>query len=358
MRGKAACRKSLMVAAGITPAYAGKSFCNIACDISIGDHPRVCGEKPVLRVALCIEAGITPAYAGKRQPLPGYSRTYRDHPRVCGEKKQSKRAAVYRRGSPPRMRGKVGYILASISMRGITPAYAGKRAGSSGYSSTAGDHPRVCGEKWMDLLFPYQAGGSPPRMRGKDGQTHEATQRTGITPAYAGKRLRVCGIQKRLRDHPRVCGEKSSVLPSLSPGTGSPPRMRGKGVQPCNERVGVGITPAYAGKSVAITCRAWYPRDHPRVCGEKSLHGKKGIGGLGSPPRMRGKDSLETVIKGHPGITPAYAGKRLKRSHSIGHFSCILCLFHSVLHRASVSDGSRAGPCAPPCLPAQNAVPV
>jgi len=28
------------------------------------------------------------------------------------------------------------------------------------------------------------------------------------------------------------------------------------------------------------------------------------------------------------------------------------------LHRASVSGGSRAGPCAPPCLPAQNAVPV
>jgi len=28
------------------------------------------------------------------------------------------------------------------------------------------------------------------------------------------------------------------------------------------------------------------------------------------------------------------------------------------LHRASASGGSRAGPCAPPCLPAQNAVPV
>jgi len=28
------------------------------------------------------------------------------------------------------------------------------------------------------------------------------------------------------------------------------------------------------------------------------------------------------------------------------------------LHRASVSGGSRAGPRAPPCLPAQNTVPV
>ena len=69
------------------------------------------------------------------------------------------------------------------------------------------------------------------------------------------------------------------------------------------------------------------------------------------------------ILQKHPdisytGITPAYAGKRLKRSHSIGHFSCILRLFHSVLHRASASGGSRAGPCAPPCLPAQNAVPV
>ena len=50
---------------------------------------------------------------------------------------------------------------------------------------------------------------------------------------------------------------------------GSPPRVRGKGVQSCNERVAVGITPAYAGKRLQNDKGNIYGRDHPRVCGEK-----------------------------------------------------------------------------------------
>ena len=69
-------------------------------------------------------------------------------------------------------------------------------------------------------------------------------------------------------------------------------------------------------------------------------------------------NTLEVPLKCDFSFTMSDGTRRLKRSHRIGHFSCILCLFHSVLHRASASGGSRAGPCAPPCLPAQNAVPV
>ena len=139
---------------------------------------------------------------------------------------------------------------------------------------------------------------------------------------------------------------------------GSPPRMRGKVSGQRRFYGKAGITPAYAGKSVSLNVLTPVFRDHPRVCGEKPTVPAVGTVFAGSPPRMRGKDFSHLGDVGQNRITPAYAGKRLKRSHSIGHFSCILCLFHSVLHRASVSDGSRAGPCAPPCLPAQNAVPV
>ena len=51
------------------------------------------------------------------------------------------------------------------------------------------DHPRVCGEK---LLFLFDAAsfiGSPPRMRGKDAEILETAKTLGITPAYAGKSL-------------------------------------------------------------------------------------------------------------------------------------------------------------------------
>ena len=155
-----------------------------------------------------------------------------------------------------------------------------------------------------------------------------------------------------------MCGEKFFCARTSSCISGSPPRMRGKdGVNDSAQAV-TGITPAYAGKSCA-SAHGWFPdRDHPRVCGEKPWLTLPPWLWLGSPPRMRGKGVALVTFLAFEGITPAYAGKRLKRSHSIGHFSCILCLFHSVLHRASASGGSRAGPCAPPCLPAQNAVPV
>ena len=195
-------------------------------------------------------------------------------------------------------------------------------------------------------------------MRGKVPVDQCNNAATGITPAYAGKRALCFRTLSHMRDHPRVCGEKRSGKWPRHRWQGSPPRMRGKACTSSHRLCLYGITPAYAGKSVADRADAQGGRDHPRVCGEKTRASSMSQTLLGSPPRMRGKVRCYSGRLEPHGITPAYAGKRLKRSHSIGHFSCILRLFHSVLHRASASGGSRAGPCAPPCLPAQNAVPV
>ena len=199
---------------------------------------------------------------------------------------------------------------------------------------------------------------SPLRMRGKgpDDRAHPLVP--GITPACAGKRKPHLHKKGCTWDHPRVCGEKLVRLMCCRCLAGSPPRMRGKAPRIREDLERMGITPAYAGKSVHRSGLHRTEGDHPRVCGEKIYPLLAIASPLGSPPRVRGKVCDLTIIRVHHGITPAYAGKRLKRSHSIGHFSCILCLFHSVLHRASVSGGSRAGPRAPPCLPAQNTVPV
>ena len=49
--------------------------------------------------------------------------------------------------------------------------------------------------------------------------------------------------------------------------------------------------------------------DHPRVCGEKlPVLGDKGVY-KGSPPRVRGKASVESVMPAARRITPACAGK-------------------------------------------------
>ena len=93
------------------------------------------------------------------------------------------------------------------------------------------------------------AQGSPPRMRGKVHQLREAAQFGGITPAYAGKRWTRLPSRAAMRDHPRVCGEKTAEQFKAEYPQGSPPRMRGKaqsyGSGSCPHR----ITPAYAGKS-------------------------------------------------------------------------------------------------------------
>ena len=220
------------------------------------------------------------------------------------------------------------------------------------------DHPRVCGEKHYPRKKRLSRIGSPPRVRGKAWQKNLTSWHRRITPACAGKRKASFDPAFMARDHPRVCGEKVFSTSPIKCLKGSPPRVRGKGVRTL-EVVGVTrITPACAGKSFFSTTQSRNTQDHPRVCGEKPLYLRFDNGIEGSPPRVRGKVDICPDRQCVDGITPACAGKRLKRSHSIGHFSYILCLFHSVLHRASASGGSRAGPCAPPCLPAQNAVPV
>ena len=91
---------------GITLAYAGKSRVAALRLTLHRDHPRVCGEKPppngpksrtstspprmrgkASRGGLILkDDGITPAYAGKSFCIPSRLLPDRDHPRVCGEK--------------------------------------------------------------------------------------------------------------------------------------------------------------------------------------------------------------------------------------------------------------------------------
>ena len=108
------------------------------------------------------------------------------------------------------MRGKVDNVRKKAYNNRITPAYAGKRLMQIFRMDTFGDHPRLCGEKFQQMISDSKNGGSPPPMRGKGFQTFRKNGTSGITPAYAGKSpLCFCtGVVQR--DHPRLCGEKSN----------------------------------------------------------------------------------------------------------------------------------------------------
>ena len=147
-------------------------------------------------------------------------------------------------------------------------------------------------------------------MRGKDTLRTCDCAAIGITPAYAGKSLFCTCIQMCSEDHPRLCGEKSMVEAILCFLSGSPPPMRGKDQPAPRQPCLFRITPAYAGKSLTGTVWTRPPRDHPRLCGEKIMLARSYFFILGSPPPMRGKAVQLDFARPLKGITPAYAGKR------------------------------------------------
>ena len=151
----------------------------------------------------------------------------------------------------------------------------------------------MCGEKSCQTGAASLALGSPPRMRGKGVKHRDGRVRVGITPAYAGKSTDGLESDWRTRDHPRVCGEKLEFA--------------------CFEVFAYGITPAYAGKSGRPPQGPPPHQDHPRVCGEKGYNVVRRLRGIGSPPRMRGKDCITPLLSSGQGITPAYAGKSIFR---------------------------------------------
>ena len=151
--------------------------------------------------------------------------------------------------------------------------------------------------------------GSPPRGRGKVHRCQIGPWLLGITPAWAGKSLSRSATVRSDKDHPRVGGEKLSVCGGICAGLGSPPRGRGK-VPPCQfGYIWLGITPAWAGKRAQFERPPPLTQDHPRVGGEKPLPSCQAFRRTGSPPRGRGKGQVPVHQLAHEGITPAWAGK-------------------------------------------------
>ena len=210
------------------------------------NHPRVRGEESLGKWNRKEDHGITPACAGKS----GTART----------------APVMPMESPPRARGRAFCMyLHALSMR---------------------NHPRVRGEeaavdRWIAYIME-----SPPRARGRgvvaDGRVGDG----GITPACAGKRLRLRWTPLRSGNHPRVRGEELDASPLAAPHLESPPRARGRAhVRRVLALLG-GITPACAGKRVHGVLSRKEKRNHPRVRGEESNE-NAAFEGMDIPPKCK-----------------------------------------------------------------------
>ena len=207
------------------------------------------------------------------------------------------------------MRGKGAGSGVRSSRTRITPAHAGKSRWYCPTFDGGGDHPRPCGEKQLRTEYDGLPSGSPPPMRGKGIQESGLRHGFRITPAHAGKSC-FCYLAPLIGgDHPRPCGEKAHELILTFYARGSPPPMRGKGDKAAGQCIVGRITPAHAGKSRIETLKGLVREDHPRPCGEKAPHRGQICLRAGSPPPMRGKAGLDTAAFACTWITPAHAGK-------------------------------------------------
>lgn len=188
MRGKAAPSRPVRQSSRITPAYAGKSRLCYVLGCFCKDHPRVCGEKKVMRGAKDKRMGSPPRMRGKACLLATGLHDLGITPAYAGKSKRRALPALSPGDHPPHVRGKERSTACNAGAGGITPACAGKSTVRWVCQSPGWDHPRVCG--------------------GKDRQSRCTRITPGITPAYAGKRGMAAAQRLLNQDHPRVCGEK------------------------------------------------------------------------------------------------------------------------------------------------------
>ena len=255
------------------------------------DHPRGCGEHrsgaaaaslvggssprmrgaPVAAAVQSAAGGIIPADAGSTLTHIRQDALEEDHPRGCGEHRFSRPVARWRRGSSPRMRGALDSAEIALDHRRIIPADAGS---TSAFGSAFGpywDHPRGCGEHLPFGRLLVSRNGSSPRMRGALDRMRRSAFRTGIIPADAGSTASRRRSSTCREDHPRGCGEHSLHLKIQRPPSGSSPRMRGARNGEGIDKVTQGIIPADAGSTPWKAGMRMLLADHPRGCGEHWL---------------------------------------------------------------------------------------
>ena len=210
-------------------------------------------ERPLKHSWTNRKHGITPAYAGKtlHQCLP--TSLTRDHPRIRGKDYKSLLHFIMRWGSPPHTRERLLRCVCVLCSIRITPAYAGKTLVSVCFQLLPRDHPRIRGKDFHTVLITDLIPGSPPHTRERHGRPYDNTDAIGITPAYAGKTLLRIFEVLLLWDHPRIRGKDARVTSYSESCTGSPPHTRERHINTVHSLFLLRITPAYAGKTESPT---------------------------------------------------------------------------------------------------------
>ena len=147
-RGTPASVHHVLASTGIIPACAGNTTISTSATFGARDHPRMRGEhsarhrvrlrvpgsSPHARGTLPVDSadapehGIIPACAGNTGTATYGRPSSGDHPRMRGEHPLVRMARVVVRGSSPHARGTLGRVAHLVKRDGIIPACAGNTA--------------------------------------------------------------------------------------------------------------------------------------------------------------------------------------------------------------------------------------
>ena len=159
--------------------------------------------------------------------------------------------------------------------------------------------------------------GSPPHSRGRQDTSAPIDLGLGITPAFAGKAGSSKVYSSSNRDHPRIRGEGTLPVRDVMFPVGSPPHSRGRLESELDALKSQGITPAFAGKAWNSSESTARTQDHPRIRGEGLGFRFAVFAPPGSPPHSRGRHNEQRDDVDHRGITPAFAGKAFDQLNRI-----------------------------------------
>ena len=277
---------------------------------TVGSSPRLRGTRTHTHVQMR-HVGIIPALAGNTSKPTDTPTTTWDHPRACGEHVQRWADWTFGSGSSPRLRGTRFVDRAGRGGPGIIPALAGNTSRRLSSSAHLRDHPRACGEHLRSIYAMFKSRGSSPRLRGTLAAQFGQGAFEGIIPALAGNTIRVLNPPSCARDHPRACGEHSSLETARWNDMGSSPRLRGTRRRCRPAAPSRGIIPALAGNTCRSNSNPPTCRDHPRACGEHFPSQLDLLHRMGSSPRLRGTLRGVLDLAAERGIIPALAGNTL-----------------------------------------------
>ncbi len=169
----------------------------------------------------------------------------------------------------------------------------------------------MCGEHKNYANGEKQATGSSPHVRGALEKATSEEMALGIIPACAGSTHSDSIRRTRTRDHPRMCGEHPLFGRRWRVKQGSSPHVRGAQQEHHGRRMVGGIIPACAGSTWRRLRGGTQGRDHPRMCGEHRFPCGCRTVSMGSSPHVRGAH-CRCNTEGHcGGIIPACAGSTI-----------------------------------------------